>query len=264
MQDTFGIRLIEKSPTGIALTEMGAAFQRDVDMILGLLGGLKIKYKAPSLSHSEESIVLGASYGISTSLMPSLMTEFKKTHPHAKLSLYTNDSAEIVKLVLESKLDIGIASSPKKSAALNIEPFLSSELCAFVAAKHPLAKRRTITLKELARIRLVARVERGSFSRTELLLKQLRRFCPKPDLAFRCGSPEAVKTAVRQGTGVGILVDSAVMDESSRKEFKTLKIVGVDLKAKSWILYPKRKSLSKTAEAFLALLRASRVPHRNA
>jgi hypothetical protein len=63
--------------------------------------------------------------------------------------------------------------------------------------------------------------------------------------------------------GVGILVDNAVMDELSRKEFRTLRILGMDLNARSYILYAKKKPISKTAEAFLTVLRTLRSGDRN-
>lgn len=264
LQETFGVSLVKKSGRGIELTETGSAFRKDVEAILSRLSALKTNYNSGSSTQSEEeALVLGASQGISSSLLPFLMAEFKKDHSNANMSLFTNNGSEIVKLLLESKLDIAIASNPKGSSALHMEPFLSNRLCALVDAKHPLAKRETISVSELAKMPLVIRVGKGSTGRTELLLKKLRRNCSKPNIAFRCGSPEAVKTAVRHGAGVGILVDDAVQDEFSRKEFKTLKIAGVDLSVKSYILYAKENPLSKTAEAFLKVLRTWRMNNSN-
>ena len=261
LQDTFGVSFIRKSRTGIELTETGAAFQKDVEAIMLRLSALRTRYHSGSLILSEEVLGLGASHGISSSLMPYLIAEFKKSHANANISLFTNHSDELVHLLLDSKLDIAIASNPKAGSALQMEPFLSNRLCALVHAKHPLAKREAISVTELAKTPLVIRAGKGSSGRTELVLRKLRQTCGKPNIAFRCGSPEALKTAVRQGAGVGILVDDGVQDDL-RKDFKILKIQGVDLETKSYILYVKKKPLSKTAEAFLTVLRAWRTKYK--
>jgi DNA-binding transcriptional LysR family regulator len=210
---------------------------------------------------TDEVLRIGASHGFSMSLVPMLMARFRENHPEVNMNLHIKTSGEIVNQLLESKVHIGVVNNPKRVAALHMEPFRSSRFCALVTSNHPLAKRETLNFSELAKIPLVVR--EGSSGRTELLLKKLRRNCSKPNIAFRCGSPEAVKTAVRHGAGVGILVDDAVQDEFSRKEFKTLNIAGVDLSVKSYILYAKKNALSKTAEAFLKVLRAWRMNNSN-
>ncbi len=75
---------------------------------------------------------------------------------------------------------------------------------------------------------------------------------------MRCDSPEAIKTAVRNGAGVGILYYDAIREEIRRNEFVVVKLAGIDLKSTTYILYHETKPLSASAEQFLALLRASR------
>src|SRR5688572_30917338 len=54
-------------------------------------------------------------------------------------------------------------------------------------------------------------------------------------------------------------VDDTVQDELSREEFRTIRIAGIDLSARSYLLYGKEKPLSKAAEAFLDALRTRRL-----
>ena len=102
---------------------------------------------------------------------------------------------------------------------------------------------------------LVIRSSNEGGSRTELLLRKMRKIGLKPDVVFGCGSPDAVKSAVRNGAGVGILVHDSVQDDAGGNDFATLNIAGVNLTAKSYILYAKKKPLSAIAQEFLALLR---------
>jgi len=116
-----------------------------------------------------------------------------------------------------------------------------------------------ISLTELAAMPLVIRAEKQGGSRTGMLIERMRdRLGVEPNIVFRCSSPDAIKSAVRNGAGVGILVCDAVQDAASRNEFSVLRIQGVSLTARTYILWPKKKRLSRAAQDFLALLRAWR------
>jgi DNA-binding transcriptional LysR family regulator len=259
LQKTLGYDLIKRMRRGIELTEAGASFLSKAQAFLAGFTALKTRHSPTGSKQPEEFLRLGASHGTSSSLMPFLMDRFKETHPATNLRLYTETNREIEKRLLKGDLDLAIATNPKRFPALHLERFRSATLCAFVPANHSLAKATEISLRELAGMPLVIRSGKEAGSRTALLLKKMRASGFKPNIAFGCGSPDAVKTAVRNGSGVGILVHDTVLDQVSRGEFAILKIKGMDLTSKTYILWPKKKTLSKNAQDFLALLRAWRL-----
>jgi len=72
---------------------------------------------------------------------------------------------------------------------------------------------------------LVVRAGKDGASLTELLLNKMHKMGLNPNIVFRCGSVDAIKTAVRNGTSVGILVhDTMHEDDLSRREFAILEI----------------------------------------
>jgi DNA-binding transcriptional LysR family regulator len=72
---------------------------------------------------------------------------------------------------------------------------------------------------------------------------------------MRCDSPEAIKTAVREKLGVGILYEDAVKEELARGVFKRVPISGLQMEGNSCIAYHKQRPLSTSGEVFLNLLR---------
>jgi hypothetical protein len=50
----------------------------------------------------------------------------------------------------------------------------------------------------------------------------------------------------------------SIREEVRRNEFVVVKLAGIELKSRSYIVYSKKKPLSKPAQEFLTLLRASR------
>jgi DNA-binding transcriptional LysR family regulator len=72
---------------------------------------------------------------------------------------------------------------------------------------------------------------------------------------MRCESPEAIKIAVREEIGIGILYENAVKSEIKKGEFKVIKLSDLKLEGESWIIYRRDKALSSMAVDFLRLLR---------
>ena len=147
---------------------------------------------------------------------------------------------------------------PLRNATLKCEPFRTEKLSAFVHAGDPLARFKEIKLSELNRIPLVVKTGKENESRTEKLLRDLRNLGYKPRIVLRCESPEALKGAVRNGAGVGILFYDAIRGEVERNEFTVVKLAGIELKSQSYIHYSTKKPLSAAAREFLKLLRGSR------
>ena len=81
----------------------------------------------------------------------------------------------------------------------------------------------------------------------------------KINIIVRCLSPDAVKSVVRQQTGIGILFCQLVEDEIARNDLKALKSSGLPkLVGHSYITYSKNKPLSYAANEFLQILRSMR------
>jgi len=74
-------------------------------------------------------------------------------------------------------------------------------------------------------------------------------------VAVRCESPDAVKTAVREKVGMGILYQDAVRHDLAKGEFISVRLSGLKLEGESFVIWHRDKPLSSTALGFLALLR---------
>lgn len=233
------------------------AFRRDAEAILSQLDSLGTQYAAPAVDPAEEVLVIGASYGPSASLVPSLMAQYASGHPTVNLRLDTVQRAKIENLLMKSKIDIAVTTYPLRRAVLKTEPFRTERLSAFVPVDHPFAKLKQIRIDDLHKIPLVIKTGEESEGRTEKLLRDLCKIGHEPKISVRCESPEALKTAVRDGVGVGTLFYDSIRGEVKRNEFVVVKLAGIELQSQSYIIYP-QKEASLAAQEFLALLRASR------
>jgi DNA-binding transcriptional LysR family regulator len=76
-------------------------------------------------------------------------------------------------------------------------------------------------------------------------------------IAMRCDSPEAVKQAVRQGAGVGILFDGLVRREIQNGDFGEVEIPGLEATRQRYLVCRREELLSPVAKEFLTFVRSS-------
>jgi DNA-binding transcriptional LysR family regulator len=183
------------------------------------------------------------------------MARFREKYPVVDLALYSGSSREIEDLLLSGKIDIAIVTNPASSAALNREPLRRERRAVFVAAGHPLARMKRAGVNELARFPLIVTIDKNGESRVVERLRDLGQPNLTAKSLLRCDCAEAIKTLVRNGSGVGILYHDVIKEEVRRKEFAVLNLPGIDLGGWSHILYRKEKFLTPQAEQFLGLLR---------
>ena len=127
----------------------------------------------------------------------------------------------------------------------------------FVSVRYPLARKGILSIEEFARAPLILREANGRVGAVETALRQAAGRRIKANIALRCQSSEAVKTAVKLGLGVGLLSRSH-MARGAEREFRILRVAGLSLEISRFIIYRKDRTLSPAARAFVEILRSYR------
>jgi DNA-binding transcriptional LysR family regulator len=260
LENDFGVKLYVKKKEGIELTGAGQTLVAAASDVLNHLENLR-----KTLNHDSEvevqSLTIGGTYNPSVKYLPSAIAAFQKTHPDVKVKFLTADGPCIDKLVRESEVDIAIMHSPSESSDFQMEHFAADELTFFAHPMHPLSKKKKLVLQDLSQTPLIVREGKGA---TEKMLKQLTCGGITVNVALRCVTPDAVKAAVREKMGLGILFYNLIEEDIKRKDLKTLKFPGLPkLVGNSYIVYTKHKPLSCAANDFLALLQSMKTHLQN-
>jgi DNA-binding transcriptional LysR family regulator len=253
LENDLGVKLYKKKKAGIELTGAGQTLVTAASDVLNQLENLR-----KALNHDSEvavqSLTIGGTYNPSEKYLPSALAAFQKSHPDIKVKFLTADGASIDKSVRQSEVDIAIMHSPSESSDFHMEHFATDNLTFFAHPMHPLSKKKKLVLQDLSQTPLIVREGKGA---TEKILRQLTRGGITVNVALRCVTPDAVKAAVREKMGLGILFYNLIEEDIRRKDLKTLKFPGLPiLVGNSYIVYTKNKPLSCAANDFLALLRS--------
>lgn len=255
LEEECGVKLYKNLGRGVEITEEGATFLPEVKTILDQVQRLKTKFKMDEKKRMEQ-LKVGGSSNLSTAFLPMVLTLFKESHPHVELTLKTNASRLIERLLLSSEVEIAVITNPSGFRQLVYEPCRKEKLVAFTSAKNPLIRGGKMSLAELAQIPIVIKKGKaGETSRVEQALRRLEAKGVKLNIAMQCDSPHGVKEAVKAGVGLGVLHRDLVNPDIESGELKNIVIPELKIHAESFIVYRQRPALSANAHDLLNLLR---------
>lgn len=200
-------------------------------------------------------LTLAASSVPGEHLLPALLSAFGERHPHVRVRATVTDSQAVLAQVEHGRADLGLVGKKGDSPHLEHRCFGCDEMALVVPAAHAWARRKQVSLAELAGQPLILR-EAGSGSRwcLEQALARAGKTLGELRVALELGSNEAIKEAVRRGLGVAVLSTQVVEKELAAGRLHALKVTGLPLLREMFAVWDKRRALPIPARLFLDLL----------
>jgi len=152
-------------------------------------------------------------------VMPYILSSFQKANPHIMIKLDVGGSEDMVKTVTAMQNDIVLVANARTSKKLFAFPFVSEELVLITSNNHPLARKDSVSLKEIESYPFIMR-EEGSATR-QVVFNAFALMNIQPSGLIEVKSTEFIKEWVSQGKGISVLVKRAILDG----EKKFLKVV---------------------------------------
>jgi DNA-binding transcriptional LysR family regulator len=190
------------------------------------------------------SVVTTAKY-----FLPKLLGSFLQLYPDVEPKLKFTNRERVIERLMNNDDDFVVMGQIPKDENLEALPFLNNILGIVAHNDHPLANKKNISIKELAKQRFLIR-EIGSGTRyvfEQLLQKHGVEIEPYMEL----GSSEALKQAVMAGLGIAVLSLHSVQLERDVNKLTVLDVEDFPLKRRWYVVHLKGKKLSLVAQTFL-------------
>ncbi|AWK84979.1 LysR substrate-binding domain-containing protein [Azospirillum thermophilum] len=246
LEETHGVLLFDRSRRSVALTEVGqslfavtrrlfAAEQEAVELLAGVrhLDGGSLAVGADGPFHA----------------VP-LLADFAKRHPGPTVSLSVGNSQELLRGLLDTRIDVAVLADVPGDSRLYVVPLRRDPVKVLVPRSHPLARRRAVTLAEVAAEKLVLR-EPGSMTR-RLVEQALSAADLNPAATLEIQSREAVVEAVASGLGLGF-VSAAEFNADPR--LVLLPFAGVTVEMDEYVVCLRERRRLAVVRAFLEVAR---------
>jgi DNA-binding transcriptional LysR family regulator len=247
LEEEVGAKLLDRSGGKVSLTASGKLFLKFSEELLesrkAMLAGIAETERVP-----RGEIVVGANEGTCLHILPEVFAEFKKQHPDVNTSITRADYARILESVIDNSVDFGVVSLPVDDARLKVVLIHRDELVIIAPPQHPLAKKQSATVAEVAKFPLV--VPKGGHTRDALEDLFFERKL-KPRYIMELDSSELLKRFVAADAGVGFIARSNASEDVRANSLATIAISDATIRRDLALVFRKDKSLSRAALAFI-------------
>ncbi len=256
LEEIYETKLFDRSSSFINLTPAGEILYKYSKDILNLYAEAE-KEIGKITGLIKGSITIGASTTIGNYVLPTVIADFKKTHPKIKINAFIGNTKRIVELLNSGSIDIGLVEGETTKHKMKIEPIIADELAFIVPPFHSWAKKKVVSILEVTKEPFILR-EEGSGTR-QMIEKYLSSHGINTGdmrIALVLGSTESIKEAVENGMGISI-----VSKWAARKEVKYGSLKFITPKEEKIIrdfslIMQRSAVLSHAVDEFLAYLKS--------
>lgn len=250
LETILGVKLFERTPSGVALTVEGNRFLPRARNILAAVNEA-VSIRASSNQVISGKVRVGITYTVAGYFLPQHYARFTRAYPNITIDLYEASRSVIEQAMLDSALDIGVIliSNIENSDRLQTQELIRSRRRLWVPSDHRLLKMERVTLADVAEEPMIMlTVDEAN----QTASRYWARVASRPNVIFRTSSLEAVRSMVASGMGVTILSDMVYRPwslEGQRIETRLLEepIPTMDV----GLVWLKGANLSAPTQAFL-------------
>jgi DNA-binding transcriptional LysR family regulator len=208
-----GTRLVERNARGVRLTDAGQALVGHADAILARLADAEAELEAiAGLRGGRLRLASFPSAG--ATIMPEAIARFRERHPGVELTLEPAEpEPSIAKLragEADVVLDITSGFRPPRDDAVDRAHLLDDPMYVALPAGHPLARKRTLKLEELADESWILGTT-GSCPDVSIFLRSCQLAGFEPNVTFNSDDYFAIQGFVAAGMGASFIPDLALI-----------------------------------------------------
>lgn len=224
LERELGEPLFIRAKAGVRLTDSGQLALSYAERILEEADALRERIRGDE--HEPRGRVRAAAATQAfVHLFARLFESFMRDHERIELSFRTTVSTEqTVADILNGASDVGFASLPVYSPALQVTELFEDELGVVASARHKFAAARETSVVEMRRERFILFEQGASIRRaTDAFFKRVDL---NPDLALESNDTYFIKLMVEHGLGVSVMPSWAVREEVEAGRLAWLRVSG--------------------------------------
>jgi len=202
LEDNLGMRLLERSPQGVTLTNAGRTYLQHARSVLAQLELLTGDLQEYAIGLKGQLRLLANTTAI-TEYLPAVVGEYLKTHPDVHIDMRERLSDDIVRSIRDGGADLGIVSGTVVTDGLQSVPLVSSRLVLIAPLGHPLLANPEVHFKQALQYAFVSLLEGSAI---HVFLSRAAAALHTPlTIRVQVASTDAILRMVEAGAGIAIV-----------------------------------------------------------
>lgn len=216
MEEEYGFCLMQRSRSGVALTEAGAMLLPKMEAIVQQNRELEALI-ADIRNADTGTIRLGAFTSVAVHWLPGMIQAFQAAHPQVELKLFNGDYFDVEQWLQDGTVDIAFVTLPAPGGTRAI-PLAEDELLAILPKGHPLAAQPKIDAASLGQEPFISLLKSSDHD----IHRALDKAGITPNIRYTTKDDYAIIAMVEQGLGVSIVPELLVRGRGQRVELRPL------------------------------------------
>lgn len=244
LEEELGVVLFDRLGRGVAPTRAAEVLYGYARRLLALRNEA---LEAVTATHGQVRgrLEVGASTIPGNYLLPGYLVRMKELHPELSTSLVLGDTASVIKMVEEGRVELGLVGAKLANRRLEMTACWADRLTLVAHPDSPLAEAGEIKVADLGGVPYLVR-EAGSGTRisTAKALAELGFKTTELEIVAELGSTESIRRAILAGLGVSIISRLAVDGDLAAGRLVEIRIEGLDLRRSLYLVTRVGRSLS--------------------
>ena len=152
LEEDLGVTLFERTPNRLVLTEVGRRFLNEADAVVARAERAIASLREPAEPLGRLAVSIGSDQ---TWFFAPRISAFLKRFPRVELSLSVLQASDALHRLRQGELDLAIGVFPPLPAEFEQRLVVDTTLSLLCPKRHPLLRRASPTLDEIARHRLI-------------------------------------------------------------------------------------------------------------
>jgi len=207
LEEYLGVKLIERQPKNVQLTEVGKQVVVRARRMLDE-GDSIVALARSNTDPLAGKLKVALIPTIGPYLLPRIMMKIRKSLPHLSLMLYEYQTEPLLKRLRDGEIDVGILALPIAQDGVETQKLYEEAFTVAIPNNDPLSEKSSIKAQDLKGHTLLL-LEDGHCLRDQAL-----EICSRVDVReaedFRATSLETLRQMVVAGLGITLLPESAV------------------------------------------------------
>jgi len=212
LENELGARLFDRLGRTIRLTGSGETFLPRARAVLRELEAARGEVDVQKESVSG-TVTIGVIPTVAPYLLPPHLAQFSREYPKAQLAVVEEITPILLERLRAATIDLAVLALPIRGHEFESFPMLTEPLFAAVPKKHHLARRNTLSLKDLRSDPFLLLRDGHCFRDTSVAACDRARLHPR--IVFESGQFTSLLSMVGAGMGVSIVPEMAI-DKKSR------------------------------------------------
>ena len=226
LEQELGVALFERLPRGVTLTDSGTLLLDRAKDILERVQITRGEVMAKAALPSGE-VVIGTTSTSSRILYGPLAERFAKDYPNVRLKFVEGVPYLLLEGLDTDRIDLAVMVDPEASSTLEFAPLVTEQEYLVGPFPSDFSANQPIDITSLASYPLIL-LPRPAGSRVKLD-RLAREANIQLDVKHEVANIDVVKDFITRGLGLGILPQSSVSEEVSKKRFSVSPVQGLSI-----------------------------------